>query len=318
MTGRGPKSFRTEASIRACAERGLTKQEAALELGITPACVAFYVKNFGVQFTAKGVSGREYNRCRAPRKGKYDDRIVELAAAGKSRKEISEATGADASYVSVRVAALGLNIPHHSLGAVDASRAETMAAMYRAGKRLKEIGEVYGVTRERVRQIIKKEHGLTGEDGGASATAAVRRRERERKQDEAYQKRHGCSFAEYREIRDLSRAMVADGLKSPLASYIGQRQNAKRRGIGWNISLVDWWAIWDQSGKWSQRGRGQGYMMCRFGDQGPYEFGNVYIATGVHNGLVQPNNPYRSDHPDHEKVIAERRARADTQYSAAA
>jgi len=321
MTGRGPKSFRTEAAIRACADRGLTKREAALELGVTPACVAFYVKHFGVEFTANAISGREINRCRAPRKGKYDDRIVALAAAGKSRKEISEAINVDASYISIRVAALGLDIPHHNLGAIDQSRAETMASMYQAGKTLEEIGQVYGVSRERVRQIIKKEHGLTGKNGGQRAKADARKRAQARRRDEKSFERWGCSYKDYMAVRQMGAKLRSLGkapCKNPIRAFRSQRNNARKRGIEWDISFWDWWSLWKASGKWGQRGRGTGYMMCRFGDVGAYAVGNVYIATGIHNGSVQPNNPYRSDHPDHDKVIAERRARADAHYSAAA
>ena len=59
-----------------------------------------------------------------------------------------------------------------------------------------------------------------------------------------------------------------------------------------------------KSGRWEQRGRARDkYVMCRRNDTGPYSVSNVYIATLSHNGTVQPNNPYRKDHPDHAKVV---------------
>lgn len=325
MTGRGPKSFRTEAAIRACAERGLTKRETAMELGVTPSCVAFYIKHYGVEFTSGRVSGQGFTPCRAPRKGKYDDRIAMLAAAGKSRKEMAETIGVEASYVSIRVAALGLDVPHHNLGAVDQSRAETMASMYRAGKTLEEIGRVYGVSRERVRQIIKKEHGLTGSDGGRQAKADARKREQARRRDEKSFARWGCSFSDYLSVRNMGLRIEASGkapCKNPIRAFTSQRNNARKRGIGWSLSFWDWWRIWQASGKWGDRGRGTGYVMCRFGDDGQYAVGNVYIATGVHNASVQPNNPYRRSHPDfaeatkqwREKIRAASRKRTGGQH----
>jgi hypothetical protein len=47
--------------------------------------------------------------------------------------------------------------------------------------------------------------------------------------------------------------------------------------------------------------------MCRFADAGAYEIGNAYIATQSHNSSVQPNNPNRLSHPDHDEYIAARR-----------
>lgn len=45
--------------------------------------------------------------------------------------------------------------------------------------------------------------------------------------------------------------------------------------------------IWQRSGKWEQRGRGQGYVMCRRGDSGPYAEWNVFIATAAENSSKQ-------------------------------
>lgn len=59
---------------------------------------------------------------------------------------------------------------------------------------------------------------------------------------------------------------------------------AKYRQIDWQISFEDWSKIWDQSGKWEQRGRGIGkYCMSRIGDTGPYSADNVFIQECVKN-----------------------------------
>lgn len=76
----------------------------------------------------------------------------------------------------------------------------------------------------------------------------------------------------------------------------------------------EWWTIWQMSGRWEERGRGHGYMMCRKGDVGPYALGNVVIATGDFNAAIQPNNPYRKGHPQFnemmERLAAQRQSRA--------
>jgi hypothetical protein len=66
---------------------------------------------------------------------------------------------------------------------------------------------------------------------------------------------------------------------SPRHRFIQQRAGANRRGIPWRLTFGQWWRIWQESGHWEERGceRGQ-YCMCRPGDQGAYELGNVIIA----------------------------------------
>ena len=64
-----------------------------------------------------------------------------------------------------------------------------------------------------------------------------------------------------------------------------QRWHAiNRRNIEWNLTYEEWLDIWQNSGKMHLRGRGIGkYNMCRIGDTGPYEVGNVYIGAHVDN-----------------------------------
>jgi hypothetical protein len=69
-------------------------------------------------------------------------------------------------------------------------------------------------------------------------------------------KRWGCDVKTYRSLRGRTMAMFQQ-----------QRQSARRRGIPWHLTLGDWWRIWEQSGRWNERGRGHGhYVMSRTGD----------------------------------------------------
>lgn len=66
--------------------------------------------------------------------------------------------------------------------------------------------------------------------------------------------------------------------------YNAQRVQARRRGIPFNLSLLEWWNIWQESGHWQERGLGHlGYVMCRKGDEGAYEAGNIFIAPSLIN-----------------------------------
>jgi hypothetical protein len=167
------------------------------------------------------------------------------------------------------------------VGAGSAVRAEQMAQSYTAGLTLVQIGEIHGVTRERVRQIISAA-GITGKDGGKSVSTAINRR------------RRGDAAKLRLENRCMSRLKCsADQIKAITGShevwtnritraYLTQSRNAEERGIDFLMPFPEWWAVWQASGKWSERGRGA-YVMARNGDIGPYAIGNVRICTQSEN-----------------------------------
>jgi hypothetical protein len=73
--------------------------------------------------------------------------------------------------------------------------------------------------------------------------------------------------------------------RTPQFYYNRQKQNAKRRGVSWELTFEQWWAIWQESGKWNQRGCGRGqYVMSRYNDTGSYAIGNVFIQEAGLNG----------------------------------
>src|ERR1044072_2526371 len=66
--------------------------------------------------------------------------------------------------------------------------------------------------------------------------------------------------------------------------YTQHKANAKQRGIAFLLTFDEWWAVWQESGKWALRGPNVGqYCMSRFGDSGPYAVGNVFINLSVKN-----------------------------------
>lgn len=71
-------------------------------------------------------------------------------------------------------------------------------------------------------------------------------------------------------------------------AWRAQRQNAKRRDIPFEFSLMAWWSWWRRElakiGPGARRGLRLGhYMMCRRGDIGSYSEENVYCGTGSDN-----------------------------------
>ena len=166
------------------------------------------------------------------------------------------------------------------------ARADAMADLYRAGQTLEQIGVLYGVSAERVRQVIKISHGLNGSNAGAHFLTRQKKQAKLRDKVVQAADRCGCTLEQWQEMHRVGAAMRAVGAsntQTPFGAYRTQMFNSAKRGIAWEISLWDWWQVWDRSGKWSQRGRGSGYVMSRHGDGGPYAVGNVCIKTNSEN-----------------------------------
>jgi len=63
-----------------------------------------------------------------------------------------------------------------------------------------------------------------------------------------------------------------------------QRCNAERRNHEWLLTFEQWWAVWEASDHWHERGRRPDqYCMARDGDEGPYAMDNVSIITNREN-----------------------------------
>ena len=145
-------------------------------------------------------------------------------------------------------------------------RATLMAELYKSGRTQDEVAAQFGVTRQRVQQLIAK-LGVGKADGG--------KRERSRRRLQVMGTKpaygHGCSVTEMWTIPKAARR-----------PYIQHRTNARKRGILWEFTLPTWWAVWAASGKFAERRRG-GFGMARHGDAGPYAPWNVYICPNSQN-----------------------------------
>lgn len=216
----------------------------------------------------------------------HSQAVAKCAEEGLTRRAAADRLGL--SYATVVKIAIrgGIKFDRARKRTTPDSRVEDMAALYRAGHTLQAIGDQYDLTRERVRQILTRDKGITGADGGFRAKARVRQERAVAARDGRHLAKYGCTYAQWREIRDFGKAMRAQGIgayRTPLPAFRCQRNNAHHRGIGWDLTLWQWWQIWQASGRWGQRGRGQGYVMCRIGDEGPYAPGNVFIALAAEN-----------------------------------
>lgn len=165
---------------------------------------------------------------------------------------------------------------HEEQRAARRIKAEKMAGMYRQGVTLEAIGRQFGVTRERVRQLIR-EIGVTGADGGKAkqiqivGTALERKTEQRRRRQE---QRFGVAYDLLQQLRECGATR----------RYQYQKRTSASRGIGFELTLAQWWAVWQASGKYHLCGKGKGhYCMSRIKDDGPYALGNVHIQLVTDN-----------------------------------
>lgn len=121
-------------------------------------------------------------------------------------------------------------------------------------------------------------------------------RERTRAAVIASNKRRGAQTPELKRIRRV---------------FTQQKSNATARGIPFLLSFDVWWSVWQGSGHWEKRGKRAGqYCMCRFGDAGPYEIGNVFIGPVQENvGVAQRGKPKSAEQKAKMSAAASRRKR---------
>jgi len=67
-------------------------------------------------------------------------------------------------------------------------------------------------------------------------------------------------------------------------AFKAQKASARARGIPWELTFEQWLVIWEDSGRWDERGRRKNqYCMARFNDEGPYAVWNVKIIKHSEN-----------------------------------
>jgi hypothetical protein len=250
---------------------------------------------------------------------KIAEQLRKCAAFGCSQKDAAQVFSITAARVSQIAKSFEIKFVHGSIRP-PSDRGLRMADMYRGGSTLEQIGQHFKLTRERVRQIISRDFGLSAVDGGQKKSAEVRQARIIARREARYLQKYGMSFSEWQEfmavVHDLKRAGTPT-YRLPSYAFRSQRNAAKHRGIVWNMTLAEWWSVWRDSGKWGQRGRGQGYVMCRHGDVGPYAVGNVFIATAIENCSTRKGR--RSTLPTgvtrkRDKFVAHRMSGGTTRY----
>lgn len=157
-------------------------------------------------------------------------------------------------------------------------RNEDMKRRFLEGATLNEIGMVYGITRERVRQILVR-LGIESFDGGAAVRWEKLKLQKLENEIANCMARYGCTPDEYRELRRLGREMIKNGVprdKTPIGAYRNRMHNCTQYGIPFDLTLWQFWTIWKESGHWNDRGQGN-YGLCRKDTAKGFTIDNVFI-----------------------------------------
>lgn len=180
-------------------------------------------------------------------------------------------------------------------------RNNKLVELYKSGIVLHDIGVKFGISRERVRQILAK-LGVTHYDGGQHIRAKQNAIKREQKYWAGWLPRYQCTRREFRDIEGCIPVKAAVG--SLAFKYYSQKRNSAMRGIKFNLTFPEWWKIWVNSGKIGLMGVGIGkYCMSRFNDCGEYRIDNVAIIESAQNNRDASRHKfYRRDFPFNQNM----------------
>ncbi len=230
---------------------------------------------------------RRYQISKYVKKQKTKSDIVVLFENGETISEISKATGKHEYAIRSHLKYHGFEVERkvYSMSKQDIADA---IDLYKQGNTLESIGEKFGVSRERIRQIMKT-NNITG---GLEIRLLLKSQDCHLKNELKDVKRenkifltYGISVDRYNQIcNEMGRP---SNKESPFFKWSRHKANSKKRNIPFKISFADWWKVWEESGKWNSRGRGHGYVMARYGDTDGYTIENVYICTSIENASDQ-------------------------------
>jgi transposase len=168
------------------------------------------------------------------------------------------------------------------------SRNAEILQLFKSGQTVCQIAPIFGISRQRVQQILKR-WGVSALEGGQAKTQREKRATKLAEKESRCIQEWGHGLSEHASIVALQKEQNSY-YRGPLGAFRTQRRNAARRGIGWQLTFVQWWKIWQESGKWEKRGRGNfGYVMARHGDEGPYAVDNVCIELSTDNVASRKN-----------------------------
>lgn len=278
------KLRRADALICQGAASGVSFTKMAQRIGCTVNAVRAYCLRHNIDRIKVTTSDADDGAWGAPntRIGYHDACIRAFAVNGATWEQLAEAVGCSVSGISSYCRSHGIKVTRPSgrmaprLGDEMPARTRRMVEMYRQGITLQDIGVKFGVSRERVRQLLER-FEITRLDGGAKVRrdfGDLAKKAKQAAQRARVEARWGVPY-------ELARELRGNGV---IRAFEMQRKSAQNRAIDWRLTFAQWYAIWQTSGKLHLRGRGMGrYCMSRLEDSGAYELGNVHIQLSSEN-----------------------------------
>lgn len=162
---------------------------------------------------------------------------------------------------------------------LSSERDTRICALFRDGRTILQIGDEFGLSKQRVQQILSKA-GVRRGHGGRCILVRRRNTAKGIARDARTVATYGCDRATLIEVNGgpPSRAGCL------AAQYVRQKCGAGYRGIEWRMTFPEWVKVWVESGHLAERGcRANAYVMARHGDVGPYAVGNIYFTTMAGN-----------------------------------
>ena len=204
-------------------------------------------------------------------------KAIELYTNGERAKNISLMLKKNINWVYRAI----LNCEKHNVTENNHDRNNEFIRLFtKEAKTLSDIGLIYNISRERVRQVLKK-LGVDQEIGGRGLKKYLNHKDdiKPYRREQQCMNWYGCSI----EIRN---SFGDCNVKGTLAyTYKTQKNNSlNHRKIPFELTLPEWYEIWKESGHFHERGIGSGkYVMARIADMGSYTKDNVKIITHNEN-----------------------------------
>jgi len=165
-------------------------------------------------------------------------------------------------------------------------RDEEMHALFKEGKSFSAIGIVYGISREAVRIRMKTAFGITGKDSpvvetrkaAKEATSSKLEAARAKKRQATIKRLFGCTEKTFLKIN--GKPFCWHDNKSKALVFLIFRSNAmkvKTSNVKFCLTFVQWWNIWQASGKYDQKGRTEYLMVRKNGGSGDWTRANTCI-----------------------------------------
>lgn len=162
-----------------------------------------------------------------------------------------------------------------------------MCNMFRDGIVLEEIGNKYNITRERVRQILRR-HGLTRFDGGQHVITL----QKKQKQDALRKERRTKRAAKYGVTLEVFDKLAKRVSSHAMARFREIRWHVSagtypyKKGVEWDLTLLDYANTWEKAGlEPAQRG----YYFARKDLDKGYVKDNMQILTAGEFGSRTAN-----------------------------